>query len=106
MNGMSGASSRASASADMPSNSGMEKSERMTSGANSSQRGGERLLGVDDAVRDAQAGALQLAHLELGVGGDVLGQQYADGRARQVTAVISRHPVGEQPVQADFATAR
>ena len=56
----------------MPSNPGIEKSDRMTSGANSRSAAREGLLGVDHAMRDAQAGALQLAHLELGVGGDVL----------------------------------
>ena len=98
MNGVSGETSRAMASAAMPSNPGMEKSDRMMSGANSFQRGGKRLLGVDDAVLQAQAGALELAHLELGVRGDVLGQQNADGRR----GVHRRHFVGTRLVSSQY----
>ncbi|MGH8673427.1 MAG: hypothetical protein ACREVG_03865, partial [Burkholderiales bacterium] len=38
----------------------------------------EALLAVDQAVLDAQTGALQLTDLDLGVSGDILDHQYAD----------------------------
>jgi hypothetical protein len=42
----------------------------------------ERRLRIDYAMGDAQTGALELAHLELGVRGDILGEQHADRRGR------------------------
>ncbi len=44
------------------------------------QRPLERLLAVHQPMPDTQAGALELAQLELGVGPDVFGEQYPDGR--------------------------
>ena len=42
----------------------------------------ESLLAVGDAVRDAQAGPLELAHLQLRVGRHVFREQHADRRCR------------------------
>ena len=46
------------------------------------QRRFEGLLALDDAVADAQARALEFAHLEFGVARDILGEQHADRGCR------------------------
>src|SRR5712692_2087621 len=101
MNGVSGRSSRASESAAMPSKAGIEKSDRMTSGSNSSSPMANACS--VSAMRCAMRSPARLSSRTSSSASAATSSVSRTRMAGAVTASVSlRHAVGKHPVQTDL----